>query len=170
MKKLATWVALVALVVGGGLAVFWPTDFWRLFDANQRPLALTEAENWCSGYIGMGQQRFIEDDPAVARCMDTQGLENETPSIANSVYWACQGIRQAGWLGSSHECQDLFAANQLWMLAGGGFTTEWNDAYPRPVALDEGVLEEPNGRSNRSEGAKVPVPVTPDNTDTEDSE
>jgi len=152
MKKFALWLGIVALVVGGGIATFWPIDFWRLFDANQRPLAMTEAENWCAGYHGMLSKRFAEGDPAVARCMETTAYDNETPSIANSILWACKGIVATGWNGLVIQCQDIFEANQMWMLAGGGFTAEWSDAYPRPVPLDEGVIEEPNTRGNRSEG------------------
>jgi len=170
MKKFAAWFAVIVLVVGGGVATFWPIDFWRLFDANQRPLALTEAENWCAGNVGMANTRFKENDPAVLRCIEQSGRDNEHPSIANSVHWACLGIVQAGWDGIVLQCEDIFASNQMWMLLGGAFTNQWSDAYPRPVPLDEGVLEEPDTRENRSTGVSPYGYGEAPNTQTEDED
>ena len=116
---------------------------------------MTEAENHCAGYVGMSNNRFREDDPAVQRCMDTTQKDNTEHSIANSVLWACTGIVESGWDGLVLQCQDIFEQNQLWMLVGGGFTTKWSDAYPRPVPLDEGVIVAPPTRSNRSSDVDV---------------
>jgi hypothetical protein len=169
MKRVATWFAIIALVVGGGVVTFWPIDFWRMFDANQRPLALTEAENWCSGWVGITEQAFEENDPKVLRCMESTSKDNETPSAAQSIGWACDGIIAAGWEGTPTQCLDLLEEIQIWMLAGGGFTNEWSDAYPRPVALDEGIIEDPNSRENRSEGVEPSdYGVSSGNTQTEE--
>ncbi len=151
MKKIATWIATFALVVGGGIAVFWPIDFWRLFDANLRPLALTHAENYCAGTVGIAEG-FKFDSIMVERCLNNTSLDNETPSIAKSVRWACQGIVQGGWAGSVGECINIFEANQMWTVATGGLTMSWNDAHPRPRAIDEGVIEKEKTRDNRATG------------------
>ncbi len=94
---------------------------------------------------------FKRDDRKTKECIENSPRDNTVPSIANSTRWACEGVVSTKqWQGSIYDCLVVFEANQLWLLEGGGFTFKWNDERPRPVPLDEGVLEkEPRG--NRSD-------------------
>jgi hypothetical protein len=164
MKKILVWVALVLLVVGGAVAVVWPVEHWRLYDANQKPLALTERENYCAGLVGL-ETGFKEESDKALDCLETNTKDNTTPSIAKSTGWACDGILNGGWGGTHEFCLEIFEINEYWLLATGGLTFEWNDAHPRPKAIDEGVIvdDEPT-RENRSSG------VVPDYTNTGEEE
>jgi hypothetical protein len=144
MKRLAALALSVLLVVGGGIAVFWPVNFWRLFDDNLRPLALTQAENYCAGLHGI-QNRFAFNDPEVIACIASSTYDNESPSIADSVRWGCQGIVAGGWDdGTTNDCVSIFDRDQLWLVKDGGITYAWSDAYPRPVAVGDGIIAPPD--------------------------
>ena len=154
MKKLLGWTLVLALVVGGALAAFWPISgpaAWRLYDENWRPLALTEAENWCAGSVGINDG-FTEHNSTVLQCVEDTNLDNEFPSITNSIGWACQGIRDGGWGGSTVQCRKIFQNGELWLLVGGGMTSDWNDERSRPVELDKNLLEDERTRENRTSG------------------
>lgn len=139
MKRILSITGGIALVVGMGIVVFWPINFWRLFDDNLRPLALTQAENYCAGFHGINNQ-FAYNDPDVATCIASGDYDNETPSVADSVMWGCQGIVAGGWPGSVNDCADIFERDQLWLLLNGGITLAWSEAYPRPKPIGQGAL------------------------------
>lgn len=131
-KRFFVWVAVVALVVGGGIAVFWPIDHWRLYDANLQPLALTEQEAYCTGFVGINAG-FKEHDPDVKQCHDGEGEDMGTePSIANTPGWTCRGILDGGWPGSEDDCIGILEGYDLWPLLEGGLAMDWNEAHPRP--------------------------------------
>ena len=140
MRKLLIRVGIAAFIVVGAMLVFWPVNFWRLYDANLRPLALTHAENYCVGFGGI-QDGFQFDSAIVKTCMDISELDNETPSISQSIHWGCLGVVSGGWGGAVHDCEKIFEARQFWFVQGGGITDNWNDAHPRPQPIDEGVLD-----------------------------
>jgi len=150
MKRFAGWAAVFIIVVGGGILAFWPVNHWRLYDADWNPLALTNAENYCAGAEGM-VNGFKRDDRKTKECTENSVRNNTIPSITNSSRWACEGVISTGrFPGTVYDCMHVFDANQLWLLEGGGITVKWNDERPRPVPLDEGVLDkEPRG--NRSD-------------------
>ena len=154
MKKFIIWVGVVVFVIGLGVVTFWDVPQWRLYTQDWKPLAMTHAENYCTGKIGIGN-RFIPNDPAVERCMKESGKDNVTPSIANSESWACEGVLDGGWDAPMQTCLDILRQAELWMLAGGGLASasSWSDTHPRPEAIHEGVL--PDTRSNRG-GDAVP--------------
>jgi hypothetical protein len=168
MKKFLTWAVIILIVVGGAIAVAWPVARWRLYDANLAPLAMTEAENYCSGFAGINN-KFERNDPDVKKCEESTTRDNETPSIASSVKWACQGVIGGGWPGTLAACQSIFESNNLWLIKGGGLTFEWNDAHPRPKAIQEGVLEEePTRGENRASGIE-PSYYAPNGADGEET-
>lgn len=155
MKRLLVGFIIVLLVVGGGLAVFWPINFWRLFDANMQPLALTEAEAFCVGLHGP-ETRWREHNPAVAQCI-TESDKGTVPNISQTPSWFCEGVRKAGLQISLLECISIVDSQQLWPLLEGGLTVEWNAAHPRP-SVPEQVLETPSRRGERpSENRSDPV-------------
>lgn len=151
MKRYATYLAALLLVVGGGAAVFWPVNFWRLFDDNLQPLALTQAETYCAGLHGW-QNGFALNDPDVTECEKTSGYDNTTPSVANAVMWGCQGIVAGGWPGQVSECSDIFERDQLWLVKGGGITWSWSDAWPRPVHVGGPLVSDDNSRTGDRQG------------------
>jgi len=151
MKKLAAYVGALLLVVGGAVAAFWPINFWRLYDANLRPLALTHAENYCAGFHGFAAG-FPEHDPAVTDCENSGPYDNVTPSVANSVQWACQGIVAGGWGGMVSDCELIFEQDQLWLVQGGGITRSWNDAWPRPRPIGGSIVPMDDSRTGSRDG------------------
>jgi hypothetical protein len=152
MKRFLAWTVVVVFVVGGAVLTFWPVSFWRLYDADWNALALTSAENYCAGAEGM-RNGFDRDDRKTKECTMNSDRDNETPSIAQSVKWGCEGVVSSGqFQGSVWDCQLIFEDNGLWLLEGGGFTYEWNDERPRPKPLDEGIITVPSRGSNRSQG------------------
>ena len=152
MKRVAAYAAALLVVVGGGVAVFWPLNFWRLFDANLRPLALTEAENYCTGFHGF-QVGWAEHDKAVDECEREGTFDNATPSVANSVEWVCRGIVAGGWVGGTvSDCENIFERDQLWAIKGGGITWEWSDAWPRPVSIGGTLIPPSDSRTGERDG------------------
>ena len=149
MKKFMIWLGVVVFVIGLGVVTFWDVPQWRLYTQNWEPLAMTHAENYCTGKIGIST-RFIPNDPAVDHCEETSGKDNIIPSIANSEEWACEGVLAGGYAIGIRDCIDILQQNQLWMLVGGGIATResWSDTHPRPEAIQEGVLPD-STRSNR---------------------
>ena len=158
MKKLATWIAVFVIVMGGGLATFWPVDFFRLFDANQKPLVMTELESYCVAFVGM-TSNFKTDNPEVGRCMGAlvERKDNIDHNIALATTWMCDGVVAAGFEGGHRLCLNILESNSLWMITTGGLTTEWNDAHPRPTAIAAGQLDSGADRtkSRDDEGATL---------------
>ncbi len=152
MKKLATWLAVLVIVIGGGLATFWPVDFFRVFDANQQPLVMTELESYCVAFVGM-TSRFKTDDPEIARCMNAlaERKDNLDPNIALAPNWMCDGVVASGFEGGHSLCLRILESNSLWMITTGGLTTEWNDAHPRPTAIAAGQLDSGADRTKSRE-------------------
>lgn len=142
MKKLAVWIAVLVISIGGGIATFWPSDFFRLFDANQQPLVMTELESYCVAFVGM-TANFKADNPEVGRCMTAleDRKDNVDPNIALATTWMCDGVVAAGFEGGHRLCLGILESNSLWMITTGGLTTEWNDAHPRPTAIAAGQLD-----------------------------
>ena len=171
MKKFLGWTLVLALVVGGALAAFWPISgpaAWRLYDENWKPLALTEAENWCAGSVGINDG-FVDQNADVLKCVRDTDLDNEQPSINMSITWACEGIVAGGWDGTVGNCKNIFETGNLWLLIGGGITSDWNDARPRPTETDENLLEDEQTRENRTSGIK-PLEKLEEELEEEESE
>lgn len=148
-KRRATKLGAYALMVGLAIAVFWPVDHWRLYDDLWRPLALTQAENYCSGRA-VSEQGYAQDAKVDPACYEKAGMENETPSISNSVAWACQGINAGDPSFPVDDCVATVEAMDLWFLLDGGYTWEWSEARPRP---SEVVVEptDPRGAGSRGD-------------------
>lgn len=170
MKKFLTWTAIVVLVIGGGILTFWPVDTWRLYDANQQPLVMTEAESYCAGVVGFANG-FEERDPNVAACIKFQVAsgekDNTVPDVGKAPMWMCDGVRAAGFAGGPWLCLDILEYNQLWMIVTGGLTTSWNDAHPRPTAIDSGNIQDAERapRENRSTGIQPRINEPPSETE-----
>lgn len=160
MKRLFIWAAVFLFVIGLGVVTFWDVPQWRLYDKDWNPLAMTEAENYCTATVGLGES-FKPNSANVQRCMDLTQKDNVTHSIAMSTTWACEGIRDAGWDGTLNQCKNIIDDNGLWMIAGGGLATadSWSDSHPRPVATVIGEL--PEDRSNRGGDDVTPNYDTP---------
>ncbi len=157
MKRLATWLAVVVIVIGGGIATFWPVDFFRLFDANQKPLVMTELESYCVAFVGM-MSNFKTNDPEIARCMDALETrkDNIDHNVARAPTWMCDGVVAAGFTAGHNMCLNILESNSLWMITTGGLTTEWNDAHPRPTAIIAGQLDGKADRTkSRGEGESL---------------
>jgi len=155
MKRLLIWAAVVAFVAGMGVATFWDVPNWRLYTVNWEPLAMTNAENYCAAVVGLNEG-FKPNSPDVQRCMEETSRDNETVSVAQSVQWACDGIRDAGWPGTLPQCMEIINTGELWMIAGGGLANResWSDSHPRPSETQVGEL--PDERTNR--GGDTPSP------------
>lgn len=168
MKKLGTYVAIVALVVGGGLAAFWPSNHFRLYDANLQPLAMTEAEAYCVGEIGISSN-FKTNDPDVKTCI-TESDKGTEPSIASTPRWFCEGL-VTQWPGSVSDCIGILDGYDLWPLLEGGLTFEWSEAHPRPTNIQV-IIEQPERageRDNSSRGSGI-APMTNDKESEESNE
>lgn len=167
MKKFLGWLVVFVLVVGGAVLSFWNVNHWRLYDADWNPLALTNAENYCAGAEGM-RNGFDRDDRKTKECTINSDRDNETPSIAQSVNWGCEGIVSSGrFQGGVWDCMLIFEDNGLWLLEGGGFTFKWNNERPRPKPLDEGIITVPSRGSNRSQGVDPLINEQPKQEDEE---
>lgn len=143
-KRRVTKLGGYMLVLGLAVAVFWPVDHWRLYDDLWRPLALTQAENYCSGQA-VANSGFDADSPIEEDCYEKTGMDNKTPSISNSIPWACQGINSV--TGSSYTVDQCIAeveAFDIWFLLKGGYTWQWSEARPRP---EEITIEPENPRA-----------------------
>lgn len=152
VKRIGVWAVTFLLVVGGGIATFWDVDFWRLFDANQQPLAMTETEAWCAGSWGM-KHNFRVRDSSVAECIKITDNKGTEPNVGKTTAWTCTGIISAGWNGTRSACVEIIENNNMWIMLTGGFTTEWNQAHPRPKPQGGEILDAPPTRgSNRSTG------------------
>lgn len=137
MKKIATWLGIIVLVVGGGILTLRPNTAWRMYDAQLRPLAMTEAEAYC---VGANLQPPIIASPqeGVAECLASSKKETE-PSIANTIGWTCEGVAET-WDMPVDVCVDAMEGYGLWPLLQGGFTMDWSEAWPRPEVIEETII------------------------------
>ncbi len=156
MKKFFIWAGVILFVVGLGVVTFWDVPQWRLYTVNWEPLALTEAENYCTATVGLNEG-FRPNSSNVKRCMENTHKDNTVVSISSSIGWACEGIRDAGWTGGILQCRNIMEDGQLWMIAGGGLanSTSWSDSHPRPSETAVGEL--PDQRSNRGGDTLTPT-------------
>jgi hypothetical protein len=143
MKKILVRILAAVLVVGGLVAVLWPVDTWRLYDANWQPLAMTEAENYCAGKV-LAENSFVnkKDDIIVDTCVETSDRGN-VASVGSSQAWFCQGIRSV--LPSFDDCLPVVQNYQIWGLQHGGYTLEWNDSNTYPQIVQYNITEAPRG-------------------------
>lgn len=152
MKRFATWTLVWITIIGMGVAVFWPVETWRLYDKNWQPLAMTQAENWCTGVqIGTGNFENKLNDPSVADCVADSKLDNEKPSITNSQIWFCQGINSIIADFTVDACVKTVRDYKIWGLLHGGFTFEWADSgntYPE-IAYDNIKQAPPRGERDQ---------------------
>lgn len=146
MKKVAIWIAVFALVVGGGIAVLWDVPNWRLYDANWRALAMTEAESYCAGLL-LGEGKAGYDDPnpeEAALCWENTSKDNTMPQISKVVEWGCQGLLAAvEW--NLADCIAAVESNDIWWLRDGGFTASWNSGNSRPNVVTDDIRQAPRG-------------------------
>lgn len=144
MKKALVWLSIWAFVIGGAAAVLWDVPKWRLYDANWEPLAMTQAESWCSGkLLGEREVNFEKRAPALMKqCIADSELDNTTPNIANSVRWSCEGINAAvEW--DMKVCVDTVEAYEVWFLANGGITNTWDSGNSRPEVITDDITKAP---------------------------
>ena len=145
MKQFTLRLLAFVLIIGGAVAVFWPVNFTRLFDANMQPLALSEVESYCVGFVGLTSS-FKTDDKDVTACRTEYAVLGSVADVANAPRWFCTGLVSGGWDGTTEQCIDILDGNELWPLLNGGITAEWNDAHPRP-SIPSQVIVDP-GRSD----------------------
>ncbi len=153
MKKFMIWVGVISFVVGLGLLVFWPISgptAWRQYDMNWQPLALTEAENYCAGKVGINNG-FAHNSKDVADCIERSTLDNTQPSVSRSITWACVGIKAGGYKGTISQCTKILDNADIWLLVSGGFTAAWNDVRPRPTVANQDLLGDELDRENRAD-------------------
>ncbi len=151
MKRTLIKIGAVLFVIAGLVAVLWPVDNWRLYDANWKPLAMTEAEGYCAGYLlGDGGFNNTEDKEGMAACIaENEGLENDTPSIGIVVKSFCNGLAVTAGL-PHNECMDITEGYDIWPLQYGGYTWEWNDTNARPEVVQSDISQAPrrDGRTD----------------------
>ena len=149
MKRILGWIAVVILVVGGGIATFWPVPTWRLYDANWQPLALTQAEAYCVGQV-LAKNGYAnkQDDSEVDACVTDSKLDNTLPDVGKAMKWGCDGIRSVDSSWSQTECLAAFDSYDMWLLLHGGYTWAWNDQNPRPNVAYSNIREAPRGERN----------------------
>ncbi len=156
IKRINATLAILALVIGGFLLAFSPNTHTRLYDANLRPLALTQAEAWCVGKVGIGSS-FKENDPQVDECQAESALATEV-DIARVPTWFCEGVVAGGWPYTADDCVGIIDGRSLWPLLHGGLTDQWNSGFPRPKAVGGGIVAPQRGAdrgdSGRQEGGR----------------
>lgn len=133
-SKMWRKVGAFILIVGGLVAVLWPVQTWRMYDANWRPLAMTHAESYCAGTT-LAEGDFINRPypNEMKDCLKDSKLDNTIPNIGKAVNWACRGIQAVnGWM--ILLCEATVEAYGLWFLTEGGYTFEWDDVNHRPEA------------------------------------
>lgn len=155
MRKFLLYFAGFALVVGGFIAVMWPVPNWRLYDANWRPLAMTQAESFCAGLLFGERMTNEQDHEWMVDCIANSSYEH-TPSVANSPAWGCQGLLStpygAGW--PLEDCLAAMEAAEVWWLLDGGYTMEWNSGNKRPEVAASNIKQAPD-RDGRDETGRL---------------
>ena len=148
MRRILAWIVVVVLVVGGGVVAYWPVAKWRMYDANWKPLAMTEAESYCAGKI-LAENMYTNmyDDPQVRRCIQ-QSKKGTVPDVGKSLRWVCEGIRSVDPSWSTSDCLDTLNHYDFWLLLNGGYTGNWNDQNPRPDTAYSNIREAPRGERN----------------------
>lgn len=158
MRKFLIYVAVLTLVVGGFIIVTLDVPNWRLYDSRWRPLAMTEAENYCAGWLFGSTLVNREDPSAMADCIERNHMDNETPNVARSVEWGCQGVL-AGLAEQAQEwdmaaCLDAVEGAQVWFLMNGGYTVSWaqSGSNKRPVVAQTDITRAPRGERSEESG------------------
>lgn len=153
MKRLLIKIAAILFIVAGLIAVLWPVPTWRLYDGNWQALAMTHAENFCAGQGIVNDSGAINNninDPAVDACIAASEL-GDTPSVAHSQRWFCEGIQSK--LSGFTNCLNQVQQYQIWGLAHGGFTREWNDSNSYPQIIDYDITQAPR-RAGRQDDTR----------------
>jgi hypothetical protein len=152
MRKFFAFVAGIILIIGGFIIINWNVPTWRLYDGNWKPLAMTQAENWCAGKV-LGDNGFNnkQDDPDVDACVAASKMDNTTPNIALSVEWACRGVNAAFPDFPVEDCKVQVEGGDIWFLQHGGYTWEWNSGNKRPVASHSDIRQPPRGERDSDE-------------------
>ena len=153
MRRFLIKVGAVLFAIAGLVAILWPVNNWRMYDANWAPLAMTDAESYCSGWV-LGDTNFVnkENKQAIQDCLDRVEYDNTQPHIGASVQLACIGLFETqAW--PVNDCVQLIEGYEVWFLQWGGYTWEWNDAHPRPQVYKTNIVEAPS-REDRAEDGR----------------
>lgn len=151
MKRILIKVLVFVFIVGGLAAVLWPVDNWRMYDANWKPLAMTDAEGYCAGYL-LGESGFnnSQDVEAMAACITTNDQkDNTTPNVGIVIRSFCNGISLTAGM-PQQDCEDIIEGYEIWPLMNGGYTWEWNDTNARPQVVQSNISQAPrrDGRTD----------------------
>lgn len=137
MKRLhqhkATLSVVVALLVSlSGIAYLAvPPGHVPPFDANRWRLAETYLEGYCAGSV-FAITGNRNPNPEAAEMCRTENSHYENHIDMNRVIPGfCQAILATYGM-PIEECAAAVAANQIWPLYDGGFSTSWNSAFPYP--------------------------------------
>jgi hypothetical protein len=152
MKRILGISAAILLVVGGLVAVLWPVETWRMYDANWKPLAMTEAEAYCAGFV-LGEGNFTnkENPEGMEVCYTSSKYDNTVPRIGVAVRRFCEGLfATVGY--PVGECENAVNGYDLWPLAVGGYTWEWNDSNPRPQIVQSDLGNAPRREGRNDDG------------------
>lgn len=160
MKRILIKIGVLVFIIGGLVAVLWPVDTWRMYDANWQPLAMTEAEAWCAGNL-LGASNFnnSEDIEGMEACFEAhEDLDNVSPRIGAVIVKFCSGLATTSDI-PAPECVDIIEGYEMWPLQYGGYTWQWNDTNPRPEIVQSDISNAPRreGRTddNRNETGRI---------------
>lgn len=150
MKKILIKIGVIAFIIGGLVAVLWPVDTWRMYDANWQPLAMTESEAFCAGFL-LGDSGFnnVQDEEGMQVCMERFDDKSDTPSVGIVISAFCDGL----WVSAGFpktDCEDVTEGYEIWPLQHGGYTWEWNDTNSRPEVVQSNISQAPR-REGRDE-------------------
>lgn len=152
MKKFLVGALVFAIVVGGFIIVTLDVPKWRLYDRQWRPLAMTQAENYCAGILTAtaAEERPEEQAECIA---ENDHLDNITPNLAMSVQWGCEGLYVAAEY-PVQDCKDAVEVHQVWFLQHGGYTVEWAEsgANQRPNVAKVDITKAPRGERTDETG------------------
>lgn len=134
MKPRLYKLGAVMFLLTLGVVVFWNVNHWRLYDDLWQPLALTHAENYCSGR-SVASDNYSKDTDIQPGCIEESGFDNTTPSINQSAWWGCEGVHAEDPSFPVNECVNQVKDAKIWFLLDGGWTRSWSDARPYPTEV-----------------------------------
>lgn len=126
MKKLLLLAGVVTIAITFAFSYIVSPPPLPLLDANRQVLAESVVEGYCSGVY------LITRSPVVA-CWEEEADRGTHRNLSQVVTGFCFGIVEAGWDGTTYDCQQIMADNLYWPLLSGGITNSWSARYAYPL-------------------------------------
>jgi hypothetical protein len=128
-------IAAVATILVAGVLVWSPAGHIRPYDADLRPLAETELEGWCSGYVFMTFKDGAAHPAESSQCRTNPTNTDRFSSDVNTdvvVDSFCDGIVTVGFGAGKATCVRIMEDRNLWPTLHGELTAAWSATYPYP--------------------------------------